>query len=471
VNSRQTIIFAILFIACLRLILVYFLPIMDNTEARYGEVSRLIIEYSDWITLHYNETTPFLGKPPLAFWFSAIGIYIFGVNEYGPRLPVLLVAIGIAVMIFRFVRCQLGAHIAWRTLLVLCGSIFFFLNSAVVQPDMILAFCTCWAMVSFWQWVNRPDDKLACWQLFAALGLGFMAKALAIGVYAIVPIAIWLTWKKKWLVLLNQSPWVTGIAISLVISVPWMIAVELKNPGFIQYFIVGENFQRFVEAGWGGDKFGSPKSQPFGMILVYCLLGLLPWSLFGIVLVWKKQRGLVYKKFNQHKEFYYYLLIWAVVPAAILFFNANYIFPYVIPISIPLSILIAAIFVDLKNSQFVPLSLVVPVAITALCIILINTASIHNHTQKFLVATYNEQCADRDCQLMYLDYYAYSADFYSRKKTKNGKMDLQSESTYITDKVDFIALREDARASLPDSIQLNFIKVGNFEPLILLMEQ
>jgi 4-amino-4-deoxy-L-arabinose transferase-like glycosyltransferase len=86
----------------------------------------LILEYSDWITLHYDSETPFLGKPPLAFWLSAIGIDWFGANAFGPRLPILSAAIIAVVLLYRFVAGNADREIAARSALVMSGSFFFF---------------------------------------------------------------------------------------------------------------------------------------------------------------------------------------------------------------------------------------------------------------------------------------------------------------------------------------------------------
>ncbi|HHH9695582.1 TPA: ArnT family glycosyltransferase, partial [Pseudomonas aeruginosa] len=62
-------------------------PLMDTTEARYGEVARKMAELGDWITPWYDVGVPFWGKPPLAFWLSAGGQLLLGANEFASRLP------------------------------------------------------------------------------------------------------------------------------------------------------------------------------------------------------------------------------------------------------------------------------------------------------------------------------------------------------------------------------------------------
>ncbi len=470
-NTKKTIIIAVLILLCLRLFSVFLFPITDNTEARYGQISRLVIELSDWITPHYDKDTPFLGKPPLSFWISATGFYLLGVNDFSPRLPILIIAILTLVLVYRFVSSNLGTQFAWKTILVLSGSFFFFVSSAVVQPDLVLAFCCCWAMMAFWQCINEPNNKFAYWQLSIALGLGFLAKGLAIGVYVIIPIIIWLTWKKCWLQFLKQYPWVSGIMILLVVTLPWIIAMELKNPGFIKYFILGENFQRFFEAEWSGDKYGKPKNQPIGMIIIFVFSGLLPWSLFGLVLFFKKRRKVIFSKLRENREFYTYLGTWSGVPTITLFFNANYIFPYAIPISIPLSILLTYLILDLKNKVLVSLSFIFPLLITATIIFATTSNAIHRYTQKYLIATFDEMCPEQDCQLIYIGYGRFSADYYSLKKPIKIKNSEKIASFLSPEKVDFIACRKNSYTSLPDSIKVKFKEVGEFKPLFLFMEE
>ena len=47
-------------------------PLLDTTEARYGEISRKMAELNDWITPWFDHGVPYWGKPPLAFWVTAI---------------------------------------------------------------------------------------------------------------------------------------------------------------------------------------------------------------------------------------------------------------------------------------------------------------------------------------------------------------------------------------------------------------
>ena len=48
------------------------LPLMDKTEARYGEIARLMAETGEWVVLQIDYGIPFWAKPPLSTWASAL---------------------------------------------------------------------------------------------------------------------------------------------------------------------------------------------------------------------------------------------------------------------------------------------------------------------------------------------------------------------------------------------------------------
>ena len=62
-----------------------------------------------------------------------------------------------------------------------------------------------------------------------------------------------------------------GILITMAIAVPWHILAEIKTPGFLKYYLIGENFDRFVIPGWKGDMYGSAHKQFRGMIWLFTI--------------------------------------------------------------------------------------------------------------------------------------------------------------------------------------------------------
>ena len=87
-----------------------FFPHTDTSESRYAEISRKMVETGDWITPQFDYGIPFWAKPPLSMWMSALGIELFGVNEFGSRIFIFLAAMGILALVARAVRRENGRH-------------------------------------------------------------------------------------------------------------------------------------------------------------------------------------------------------------------------------------------------------------------------------------------------------------------------------------------------------------------------
>ena len=86
----------------IRAVFNYSLPLMDNTEARYAEIARIMTETQNWIVPHIDYGVPFLAKPPLSTWASALCINIFGNHAFFIRLPYLFLAVIIGLFLSRY---------------------------------------------------------------------------------------------------------------------------------------------------------------------------------------------------------------------------------------------------------------------------------------------------------------------------------------------------------------------------------
>ena len=70
-----------------------------------------------------------------------------------------------------------------------------------------------------------------------------------------------------------------GVLLFVGLCLPWYLMAEIRSPGFLDYFIVGEHFNRFFNSAWQGDRYGFPKQQPLGIIWVFLAGFTLPWSM------------------------------------------------------------------------------------------------------------------------------------------------------------------------------------------------
>ena len=183
-------------------------PLLDTTEARYGEISRKMAELNDWITPWFDHGVPYWGKPPLAFWVTAISFKLFGVNEFSARLPHLIISmliVGLAV----WLAARRDRHAALPTLALISGSSLFFVSSGVVMTDIELILGTTLTMAGFWlalEDTDGPDSKLPRWprwrsgtMFFGGVIVGLLAKGPVALVLGGAPIFVWILYNRRWL--------------------------------------------------------------------------------------------------------------------------------------------------------------------------------------------------------------------------------------------------------------------------------
>ncbi len=352
--NPRNLLWLMLALVLVRLLLAYFLPIADTTEARYGEIARKILERQDWIVLWHGDEDPFWGKPPLAFWLSAISMALFGVNEFAARLPAFILSLGTIALVMHFAAIQKRQlDYALTSGLVLFSSLLFFLFSATVMTDIALIFCITLSQISFWY---AMTDKGRVWRyvFFAGLGFGLLAKGPLAVVLVGFPIFFWVLIRNQWLMLWKKLPWITGTLLAAFIAVPWYVMAEQQSPGFLNYFIIGEHFGRFLDAGWEGDRYGWAHETARGAIWGYFLLAILPWCL-GLLRLSKSRQVLsqVLPKAKQHiqDDWLFYVFLWML--ASLLFFtlSRNIILPYVLP-ALPPAALLLTEYLYSENEKF-----------------------------------------------------------------------------------------------------------------------
>ena len=403
--------FALLVIALLlfRTILNYSIPLMDKTEARYAEISRIMAETNDFITPQIDYNVPFWAKPPLSTWLSAISIKVFGENEFAVRFPYLILNILVLLLIGRYAKeKKLNFFIPAFVLLTIPE---FLIHTGVVSTDTALAFCVTLVMISFWEAVKTTENHLWKYMFFIGLGLGMLAKGPIIFILTIPPIFVWTVFFKEYKAIWKSFNWFLGILLFVIIAVPWYYLAELKTPGFIDYFIVGEHFKRFFDSSWQGDKYGFPKSQPMGMIWLFLIAFAIPWILLVIQKVWQKKLAVLKDKWVL------FLLLWLLWTPGFFTVSKSLIHPYIMPVMVPIALLITYWWEEFKHiKRIVYISLIFPgLALVLFIGIQFNPKlEYYINSDKYLIANNTT----KEIPLYCWKIKSYSSQFYSKGAVK-----------------------------------------------------
>jgi 4-amino-4-deoxy-L-arabinose transferase-like glycosyltransferase len=392
-------------------------PLMDTTEARYGEMARLMVETGNWLTPQFDYNVPFWGKPPLFTWISAAGIELFGCSEFAVRFPHWLA--GVVTIAFTAYFCKKTKIAPYPAAVVLATCGIFAVASGAVMTDMLLTLSVTLTMLGFylgWQSYERENSlnrngRIWGYFGFVGLALGLLAK----GPVAIVLVGLavfpWLLLqhgvKGAFIQLWQRFPIIGGTALMLLIALPWYIAAERATPGFINYFIVGEHFKRFTVSGWQGDLYGSAHNQPRGTIWIYWLFSAAPWSFVLPVLLWKRD---IKELAGEHQGIISFLLLWMLSPLLLFSLAGNILPAYILPGIPALAILVALLLQKGDEKWFKVTSLIAPVMLIG-ALIYLNLGTAEKRSDKALLTS-----IDGSLPVFYVGKRPFSGQFYSRGK-------------------------------------------------------
>ena len=397
-------------------------PLMDTTEARYGEMARIMFETGNWITPMFDYDIPFWGKPPLFSWLSALGFSTLGVTEFAARVPHFLVSLLVIVLVFKLAKSvHQKTETAYLAILILASTSAFSLYSGAVMTDTALTFAITLSMVSFWQaW--QLKSRLWGYAFFVGLAIGLLSKGPLALVLVGMSIFLWVLFGNHWRRLYQALPWVTGSLLMLVISLPWYIIAEYESPGFLNYFIVGEHFKRYVVSGWSGDLYGTAHKQTRGTIWLYWLVVMLPWTpilAYQVVRLFKQGK----ETQSSNNGYISFLWCWVLAPLILFSFAGNILHSYLMPILPAIALLIMAYHERQNISEHVfKLALFTPILLSVL-IFAISNGWTSKQSEKGLMQVWSKQQEANKSDLVYLGKRPFSAQFYS-----NGKAVSQVES-------------------------------------------
>ena len=444
-NKSNILFISVVVLVIFRLILTATIPLLDKTESRYAEIARIMWETNQWIVPQIDYGVPFWAKPPLSTWLSAASFVVFGVNEFAARFPSFLLSI-ILIIITGKIAKKNGVSFYLPGFILLTMPEFL-IHTGVVSTDTALEFCVTLMMISFWQTMKSDTKTYWNYLFFVGLGLGFLAKGPLIMVLTFPPLFLWCCLDlNRFKQLLSKFSIVIGLLITAIIAVPWYYFAEQQSPGFLDYFIVGEHYKRFVEPGWKGDLYGSGHSQPKGMIWVFMLIFTLPW--FQVVLhkLWKT-RTTIFKN-----EWVSFLVLWMFWTPLFFTISSNILHTYLLPITIPMMFLIVYWWEDFTRKKLlIRTALIFPVLVFIFYFGFFATGKLdyNLNSDKYLLENLNIKTENKEIPLYYWKDKNYSGQFYSNGKAKVLKNEAQLDSVLLLDKKIFFVIQTKKKSEIP----------------------
>ena len=247
-------------------------PFFDPSEGFHAAIAETLRRSGDWITLRVDGVRYF-DKPPLMYWLMSLSFAVAGPTEAAARMWPALAAIGVAAVTGRIGVVLGGPRGGVLGGLFVAANLGIFVFARHVKPDLVFILFIVLAYAGFIV-AFRGGGRWGLALFYASLGLAALAKDVlgAIGPLAVVALFVWLTRERPYGA---WAPW-WGIAILLVIAVPWYLAVELRNPGFIWYTVVDNHLLKFTR-----QRNFPDEDVPLGALqfLGVTVLAFMPWIL------------------------------------------------------------------------------------------------------------------------------------------------------------------------------------------------
>ncbi len=439
ISYSSYIFISVIVIIVFRFILLGAIPLLDKTEARYAEIARLMYETKEWVVLQIDYGIPFWAKPPLSTWLSGFSFNIFGVNEIAARLPYFLLNVVILIILGNWVKNIKKSF--FLPAFILLTTPEFLIHTGVVSTDTALSFSITLIMISFWKAMQKESYSVWDYLFFIALGLGFLSKGPLVLVLTAPPIFIWLIIQKiKIKDIYLRLPWIKGIIITGLIAIPWYVLAEKKSPGFLDYFIVGEHFNRFLKLGWEGDLYGSGHSQPLGMIWVFLMIFTFPWLQIVLIKLWRK-RTTIFKD-----NWVSFLVLWLFWTPLFFTLSKNILHTYILPVTIPIALLMVHWWDQYEKKKIIfILSSIFPIAAILVFIGLNLNPQWYKYlnSDKYLIENQITKSSEKSAPIYYWNNVSYSGEFYSSGDAKKIKNEQELESIIDThNKFYFIVLNK-----------------------------
>lgn len=469
-GTERLVLLALVAVVLMRLLTLGLYPLTDTTEARYAEVARKMVELGDWITPWYDYGVPFWAKPPLSTWLTAASFKVFGLNEFAARLPHFVLAVATGWLVWDWLR-QRDRRQALLGVAMLYGAILFLVSSGAVMTDMALALGTTLAMRGLWLGVfGAPGRRgVECWLAFVGLAIGLLAKGPVALVLICAPFGAWALATRNIGLAWRAIPWVRGGLVAAALSVPWYVAAELATPGFLDYFLLGEHWQRFTTPGWLGDRYGTAHEFARGTIWPFAAFSFMPWTVMLPLLAIGRSANNATPALPQENAFRIYLLCWALAPCFFFVLARNILWTYVLP-GIPAAAMLGAAWLrDDRRVGLINRAVALGTVITALSLsgVMVQREQTSSwKSTKELVQAFNAS-APRGQTLWFVGTLPYSASFYSAGQARSVNL-VELERIAATQHV-FVGMSASQLSALDDGSRSHFRVKGQYGPYVLLI--
>lgn len=313
----------------------------DYDQAKQAFTSFEMVKDGQWLYQHTPQERV-ATKPPLVGWISAALFAVTRSWEIAWRLPSLVAALALAVVLFRAAKNAYGKVAAVIALGAFGLNLLSPRLATLVRTDMPLALVIFLNGLLIWQKVRHEDE----WKLrdqvyvFVLLTAAMLIKGPIVYAFLLPGIAVFQLHRDRTRAPKMNSgsawpgwwPWLASLAIFLI----WVAGGIRFQPGFYEEVVMREFVGRF------GETIHRP--QPLLFYLLHLLHRFAPWSvlMIGIAAVGLRSRNWRLRSVFREMSPAFWLLCWSIGGLIVMSLISSKRVDRIFPVIPPLCLLLAA---------------------------------------------------------------------------------------------------------------------------------
>jgi 4-amino-4-deoxy-L-arabinose transferase-like glycosyltransferase len=252
---------------------------LDPDEGMYAEIAREMLASGDWVIPRFNGV-PYVEKPPLLYWLTAGTYAMLGSSEFSARLWKVVPILGTMVVTYGLGRRLFSEGIGMLSSLLLATTLGVFLFSRNSQMDPLLVFAITLSVFGIVAAALRLPGRAwgsggyAAWCFWLGIGIGVMSKGLPGLFFPLALLALWTLVRRETGAMRGVWSW-GGIAMALVLVVPWHVMAAIRVPGFFDFYVMDNQLIRFL-----GERAYVEDGKSLGTLayLGITIYALFPWA-------------------------------------------------------------------------------------------------------------------------------------------------------------------------------------------------
>ncbi len=280
---------ALLWLICLLAWLpgLFTIPPLDRDESRFAQASKQMLETRNFVDIRFGQE-PRYKKPVGIYWLQAAATEIASPIVHGARdeiwtyrIPSLLGALVASALVYWCASAFLTVEGSFLSALLMGLTLLLSAEAKIAKTDAVLLATVVGAQAVLMR-AYLARDPAHTQLTFRTAMLGWLSFAIGVlikgpvilGVCSVTLVAL-LIWDREWRWLGKLRP-LWGIALTVVVVAPWLIAIALESHGAFYQQSLGHDFGAKIAT--GQESHGAPP----GYYLLLTTATLWPATLFVI---------------------------------------------------------------------------------------------------------------------------------------------------------------------------------------------